>query len=102
MTLLDRDADDPAASRLDGVATDNLIRLPVGALHQDVRLDRANHLGWGVLGEHRDRIDASECQEELGAFALRCHRPSFSLVAANGLVRVHTDNQRVAKRPGLP
>ncbi len=40
MALLDRDEDDTAAARFDGVAPDDLIGGPVRALHQDVRLQR--------------------------------------------------------------
>src|SRR5688572_1604833 len=101
ITLLDRDADDPAAARLDRIAADDLIGCPVGALDQHVRLKRANHLSRGILAEHRDGVDTRERRDELGTLALRGYWSAFSLVAADGFVGVHADDQRVAERPRL-
>ena len=48
-----------------------------------------------------DGVDARERRDELGALAFRRHRPALPLVAADGLVGVHADDQRVAERSRL-
>ena len=65
ITLFDRDAHDPAAARLDGVAPDDPIGGPVGALDQDVGLHQADDLGGRVFVEDDDRVDACERRQAL-------------------------------------
>ena len=101
MARLDRDADHPAAARLDGIAADNLIRGPVGALHQHVRLNRLDRFSRGVLVEQRDGATHSSAPMNLGALAFRRNRPSRPLVPANGSVGVQADNQRIAEQSRL-
>ena len=54
----ERDADDAAAAGFDHVAADDAVGGPVGALHQDVGLDRGDDGVRIVLVEDDDRVDA--------------------------------------------
>ena len=98
VALLDWLADDDAAAGLDGVAADDLIRGPVGALDQDVGLDARDDVGRRVLVEDRHGVDAVEREEDFRALALRVDRPRRALVAADRRVGVQPDDQQIAVR----
>ncbi len=98
MALLERDADDPATARLDGVAADNLIRSPVGAFHEDVGLHGSNDLGRRVLVEEDDGVDGSERGHHLGAFEFGRDRTCRAFVAPHRGIAVEADDQEIAKR----
>ena len=81
MPLLDGNEHDAAAARLDGVAADDLVGRPVGALDEDVRLD-GRMISAGVSSSKiDDGIDARERREDLGALVLGRDRPRRALVA---------------------
>ena len=91
MPLLDRDAHDAAAARFDGVAADDLIGGPVGALDEDVRLEGRDDLRRRVLVEDDDRVDRRQRGEDFGALRLRRDRPRRALVPAHRRVGVEAD-----------
>ncbi len=75
----ERDADDPAAAGFDDVAADDAVGGPVGALHEDVRLDRGDDGVRIVLVEDDDGIDDGERRQDLGAFLLGVDRARRAL-----------------------
>ena len=95
----DRHAHDRASARLDRVSADDRISGPVGALHEDVWLERANEIAAGVASSKIiDGIDARERGAAISARSASGHRSACvgPLFAANGSVGVHGDDQRVA------
>ena len=67
--------------RLDGIAADDLICGPVGALDEHVGLDAAMMSGGVSSSKIDDRIDAGKRREHFGALELRIDRPRRTLVA---------------------
>ncbi len=74
---------------------------PVGALHEDVRLQRPDHGVRRVLVEYDDAVHACERGQDLGALGLRRNRPIRALDGAHRPIGVDSDEQRVAKSPRL-
>ena len=54
-----------------------------------------------IFIEDHHRVDARERLEDLGPLRLRDDRPARPLDEADGAVRIHANQQRVAKPPGL-
>ena len=99
VALFYRLEDDRPAARFDGVTPHDLIRRPVGTLHEDVGLDSADDVGRGVVVEDRNGVDAGERREDLGALVLGVDRPLGALVAAHRRVGIESNDQQVAVRP---
>ena len=70
MPFFDCHANDHAAAGFDDVAADDPVGGPVGALHQDVRLDRGDDGVRIVLVEDDDGIDDGERRQDLRALLL--------------------------------
>src|SRR3954463_7517535 len=80
VSAFDWDTDDLAAPGLDDVAADNGILGPVRAFHENVRLQRADHVVRSVFVEHNDRIDASQRFQNFYPLPRRRHRTARSFV----------------------
>ena len=94
-------ADDAAAAGFDGVAADDLIRRPVGALHQHVRLN-ARMMSAGVSSSKIDHgVDAVERREHLGALVLRVDRPAGPLLRRTDASALRPTISSVAERAGV-
>ncbi len=76
------------------------IRGPVGALDENVRLHAPDDVGRCVFGEDRDRVDAGQRFEHLGALRFRIDRARRTLVAAHRRVGIEANDQHVAVAPG--
>ena len=99
--MLNRHAHHSAATRLDRVATHDLILRPVGTLDQNVGLTGANDLGRCVLVEDDDGVHALQCRQHFSSFCFRVDRPIRSLVPSHRRIRVQADDKHVAQRAGL-
>ena len=76
MAFLGGNQHDSAPSGLDGIAADDLIGGPIGALHQDVGLHQADDVGGRVFVEDHHGIDAVERGENLRSFLFRRDWPA--------------------------
>ena len=92
------DAHNCAAACFNDVAADDVVRVPVGSLDEDIGLDRRNHRLRCVFVEDRHRVDAAQGGNDLRSLVLRVDRPRRSLVGAHRAVGVDRDDQRVAER----
>ena len=100
VTFGEGDADDPPAASFDDVASDDRVFAPVGALHEDVRLDRADNLVRSVFVKDHHCIDRCERCEDLGAFVFRMDRAIGRLVERlDRSIAVDADDQQIAERP---
>src|SRR3954470_10892550 len=90
--------DDDAATRLDGIATDDILRSPVGTLDQNVRLETPDDLGGRLFVKDGDCVNALERHQDFGALALGCDWALWPFVPSNGPVRVESDDECVPKR----
>jgi hypothetical protein len=96
VAFLDRRADHAAATRLDDVTADDLIGRPIGALHENVRLEARDDSVRRVLVEDDDGIDRCERRNDLGALGFGVDRATGPLVGADRPIGVDADDERVA------
>ena len=75
-----RHPNNPSTARLDDVATDDVVRSPVGTLHENVGLKVSNDGVRRVLVEDHDGIDTAQRKDDLRALVLGSHRPGRPLV----------------------
>ena len=95
----ERDADDAAAARLDGLAADDGVERPVGAFDEHIRLQPADDLLRVVFVEHHDRVHTRERRQDFGSFALGIDRTRRSLDGAHRSIRIDRDDQRITFAP---
>ena len=98
MPLRDWEDGHAAAARFHGIAADDLICGAVRPVDENVGLDPADDVEWCVFRKYHDRIDRGESRQDLGALTLWSDWPARSFIAADGLVRVESDDQHVSER----
>ena len=83
-----------AAAGMDELSPDDLVRLPVAPLNQNIGLYERDQLKWIRLVEQRDVIHASQSRQDFRSLVFR-HDGSIGALgeATNGCIGVHTHDQ---------
>src|SRR6056297_524973 len=97
----DLQADEPAASGLDLLPTDDRIERPVAALGEHVRLDRTHEPDRCLARESHDPVHAGERRHDLHPLPLAHHGSARSLGRAYARVAIDADDQAVAEAARL-
>src|SRR5690348_17366535 len=93
---------DLATDRLHEISADDLVEPIIVALDEELRLDLADELHWGVLLEDNDQIDSSERGQHRRALGFALNRTPRPFEPPGRCVAVQTDDKPVARRFGLP
>lgn len=101
MPFFDWYANNASAARPNEIGADDGVERPIGALHEDVRLQTCDDQQGVVLVEYDDPVDAPKGSQDLRAFLLWCNWPRRAFDGSNRSIRIQTDHQRVAFTPRL-
>src|SRR5712692_11537356 len=97
VTRLHRYPDDLSAAGLDGVAADDGILGPVGALDEHVGLKRRDDVVRRLLVEDHDAVDRRQRRQNLRALRLGRDRPAGAFDRAHRSIGVQADDEGVAE-----
>jgi hypothetical protein len=99
MPLNKRQGDDLSAPTFDLALADDIVR-PIGAFHENVRMDRQNGLERGIVLKPADEVDHFESVQDLGAFLLGNDGPRRAFDSADGGVAIYCHNKSISQFPG--
>lgn len=79
------------------IRADDLLRFPIAAFHEYVRLKVMDEVFWCKFFENNDFVNGSESQQDFFSFFLIQERAISSLYGTNRGVAIQADHQFVAK-----